>query len=81
MAQQKPQAKFIDCPGMSEGRYYHSMRDNCWSCAPYWERIPVCPTDGKRLNPTKTTGYYAEAVNGYCRTCRCHFDILEPVTA
>ena len=71
-------AKFVDCPGLQEGKYAHSMRDGCWSCAPYWETIQVCPTDNVKLRQTETnwTRYDPKApVKGYCRTCRKHFDI------
>jgi hypothetical protein len=69
-------AKFVDCPGLQEGRYGHSMRDGCSSCAPYWETIPICPRDDKRLEPTPgATG------KGYCRTCRRHFSTTPPGSA
>lgn len=61
----KPQPVWVDCPGVtSEGAYGHSLRDNCWSCAPWWARIPTCPTHGKRL----TDG-------GFCRECRRYYEV------
>jgi hypothetical protein len=38
--------------------------DNCWSCAPYWEQIPLCPMDGKKL-----------LNSGYCRHCRKYYNV------
>lgn len=58
-------AKFVDCPGVTtDGLANHAQRDGCWSCAPFWERIPVCPTDGRKLTE-----------HGFCRTCRKHFTL------
>lgn len=42
-------AIWIDCPGMRNGKREHFLLDNCWSCAPFWERIPLCPTCHKKL--------------------------------
>ena len=71
-------AKFVECAGIqAEGRYIHSMRDNCSSCAPYWESVPVCPTDNVKLRQTATKYDPNAPVKGYCRTCRKHFDITE----
>ena len=36
-------AVWVDCAGLAEGKYNHAMRDGCWSCAPWWERLPTCP--------------------------------------
>lgn len=58
----RPPAVWQDCPGLQDGRYAHSMRDNCWSCAPFWETYPTCPTHGRKLSDT-----------GYCRDCRKHY--------
>jgi len=61
----KQPAIWVDCPGVeSEGAYGHSLRDNCWSCAPWWARIPVCPIHDKRL----TDG-------GLCRQCRKYYSV------
>ncbi len=65
--QRKPRqpAVMVDCPGVTnDGVYGHAMRDNCWSCAPFWEKIPTCPEDHGKLSPT-----------GYCKQCRKHFQI------
>ena len=65
MAKTKTPAKFVPCPGITnDGKRAHAMRDFCWSCAPFWETVPVCPTDSKKLTTT-----------GYCRACKKHFDI------
>lgn len=38
------QAIWVDCPGVvSDGIYLHSLRDFCTTCAPWWEKIPICP--------------------------------------
>jgi len=58
----KPLAKIVDCPGTADG--YHDYRDFCWTCAPFWEKIPVCPTHGRKL-----------ATSGWCRYCRKYYDI------
>lgn len=52
-------AEWVWCPGVHESRVAHAMRDNCWSCAPWWEVYPVCPTHRLKLNET-----------GYCKTCK-----------
>lgn len=63
----KKPAKFVPCPGVTtDGRYGHSMRDHCWSCAPYWEVIPTCPVDSKKLAPS-----------GFCKKCRKFYDMKE----
>jgi hypothetical protein len=53
-------ALWVDCPGLREGKYYHSMRDGCFSCAPWWERIPLCPTCKRKLMKKGKTK---------CKTC------------
>lgn len=56
-------AVYRDCPGIkNDGKYGHAMRDHCWSCAPFWERIPTCPEHGSKLT-----------VTGYCKACRRHY--------
>lgn len=60
----KQAAIWVQCPGVTnDGIYGHSMRDNCYNCAPYWEKYPTCPTDKKMLTQT-----------GYCKVCRKHYD-------
>lgn len=50
------------CPGLlNDGKFNHSMRDNCTSCAPFWEQYPVCPVCDKRLNSEL-----------YCKHCKIH---------
>jgi hypothetical protein len=57
-------AVMVDCPGVTnDGRQAHAMRDQCWNCAPFWERIPTCPDDHTKLT-----------TSGYCKTCRKHFE-------
>lgn len=82
-------ARFIDCPGVtSDGIGGHAMRDGCWSCAPYWERIPLCPreehdeTGTRKLAMTETIGrdgkYRPENAGiGYCKTCHKHFTLTD----
>jgi predicted amidophosphoribosyltransferase len=42
-----------DCAGVvSDGKYLHSMRDGCSSCAPWWARVPVCPDCGRKAQKT-----------------------------
>ena len=83
-------ANFVDCAGVvSEGIGGHAMRDNCWNCAPYWERIPTCPREEhdddnatRKLAMTETIGrdgkYRPENAGiGYCRSCRKHFTLTD----
>ncbi len=64
-------AKWELCAGVAnDGIYGHSMRDNCYNCAPFWEVYPVCPNDKKVLT-----------TNGYCKVCRKHFDLSDRKTA
>mgnify|MGYP001572042502 FL=1 len=68
-------AIYVDCPGMSNPRE-HTMRDHCWSCAPYWERIPTCPKHNTKLlqrqhQPVRWT----PEVKGYCRECKKHYQL------
>jgi len=44
-------AVWVKCPGMSDP-FAHSMRDNCTSCAPFWEDVPTCPDCGGKLLKT-----------------------------
>lgn len=57
-------AQWIDCPGLQEGKFEHNMRDHCWSCAPFWERIPLCPDCNRRV-----------VESGWCRTCRRYSEV------
>lgn len=62
----KAAAKWVLCAGVTnDGIAGHSMRDNCWNCAPFWEKFPTCPNDKKKLSTT-----------GYCKECRKHFDVF-----
>jgi len=70
----KRPAVWVDCPGMQDGAYAHSMRDGCWSCAPFWEKFPVCPDDDTRLRRSQPKAW-DKAPDGYCRTCRKHFSL------
>ena len=75
MSQRKPPEKavWVECPGVTnEGKAAHSMRDNCWSCAPYWEKYPTCPIHGQMILTTKTNNKIA-----WCHKCRKHYDISE----
>lgn len=48
------------CPGVvNDGIAGHSMRDECYNCAPFWEQYPTCPIDKTPL--TKTL---------YCKECK-----------
>ena len=61
-------AVWVDCPGLKEGRDAHYMRDFCSTCAPFWEKIPLCPDcrcKMKRYGRTK------------CKKCN-KFVIVEP---
>lgn len=42
-------AKWVECPGMKEGAYYHDMRDYCHNCAPWWGKVALCPACNKRM--------------------------------
>ncbi len=56
----KPLAVKMPCPGVvSEGALAHDMRDYCWSCAPWWAEIYVCPRCSRKL-----------LESGFCRRCR-----------
>jgi len=60
----KAPATWVKCPGYDEADhgYSHSMRDGCWSCAPYWETFPVCPVHDRKLPHS-----------GWCKTCRKYY--------
>ncbi len=64
-AKRRP-AVMVSCPGLQDGVYAHSMRDYCWSCAPFWEHIPTC-----------TDGHGKLKTSGYCRTCRKFYIITK----
>lgn len=57
----KQKAVWFTC---SEDDEYHSMKDFCSSCAPFWDTYPTCPNDGRKLN-----------TNGYCKDCKKYYDI------
>lgn len=47
----KPLAVMVVCPGVvNDGLVGHSMRDNCYSCAPWWEQYPTCPIHNTMLS-------------------------------
>lgn len=48
--------------GNTEGE--HSYQDNCWSCAPYWWKLPTCPTHKRKLN-----------TSGFCKECKKFYNI------
>ncbi len=59
-----------DCPGVvNDGVYGHSMRDFCSSCAPFWSRIPLCPTHRRKLN-----------TSGFCKSCKKYYDLKKTKT-
>jgi len=60
-------AKFINCSGVtSDGIAGHSYRDFCGTCAPFWERVPLCPEHKYKLTET-----------GYCRACKKHYALVD----
>jgi hypothetical protein len=42
---------WVKCDGEAHDNPYI---DNCWTCAPFWEKIPrcTCGCDGKRMRVT-----------------------------
>lgn len=48
--------------------YEHDMRDNCWTCAPFWDVVPLCPVQ---------LPYHPRKLNesGYCRGCHRYYDL------
>lgn len=64
-AKQKKHALFVDCPGLSN-QQEHEMRDHCYSCAPFWRRVPLCPVHRGKLTTT-----------GWCKWCRTHYETKE----
>lgn len=74
-------ATWVKCPGFDSDPYEHTMRDNCWSCAPFWEWIPTCPVDGTTLRHQRDRQHFYDENDRfqytpcYCRTCRKHYDI------
>lgn len=59
----KQQAVMEICAGVrNDGLAGHSMRDGCYSCAPFWEQFPTCPVHKTQLT-TKL----------YCKACRTHY--------
>jgi ribosomal protein L37AE/L43A len=51
------QAIWRICPGVTnDGRFAHSMRDYCTSCAPYWEQYPTCPDCKRKLTRATASG-------------------------
>ena len=77
---QMEKAVLVDCVGLANPRE-HMMRDNCWSCAPYWEHIPTCPRDGTTLRQPVSGQWFKYDENDrftylplYCRVCHKHYD-------
>lgn len=63
-----PIAKWIDCPGIvNDGHAGHAMRDYCWSCAPWWGRIAVCPHCEKKLRRTRSGDVMCDGCRQFCR--------------
>jgi len=59
----KRKARWVRCPGVvNDGVYAHSMREHCWNCAPWWEKLAVCPDGHGKLSTT-----------GWCKKCRTHY--------
>lgn len=59
-------AVMVPCPGYDPTNpIEHEMRDNCYSCAPFWKEIPYCPHGHGALRKT--------GAGLYCRTCRKHY--------
>lgn len=59
----KPVAIMEVCPGViNDGIAGHSMRDGCYSCAPFWEQFPACPAHKKMLNRSL-----------YCKDCKKYY--------
>lgn len=62
---------WVNCPGFDpDSPLEHYMRDGCSSCAPYWERFPICPTHRRKL-PT----------SGWCKDCRKFYNTITPPAA
>ncbi len=59
----KQKAIIISC-GDRVGQFEHSMRDNCYSCAPFWDLYPICPISKHKLSNS-----------GFCKACKKYFDI------
>jgi len=49
-------AEWVKCPGYDAetNGFYHTMRDGCYGCAPWWVDVPICPVHRKKLT---STGY------------------------
>lgn len=63
------EAIYVECPGVTnDGEFGHSMRDNCWSCAPYWEKYPACPIH-KTMLLTSTRHGLEKGGKAKCRKC------------
>jgi hypothetical protein len=45
MASKLAIAVWVLCPGYdpNDNGFSHAMRDYCFSCAPFWESVPICP--------------------------------------
>lgn len=62
----KKKAKWVLCAGYRENPQLHYLRDFCWTCAPYWEKIAVCPEHGQKI-----------PMSGWCKSCRKYYDVRE----
>lgn len=60
----RPKAEIITCSKGNETE--HAYRDNCYTCAPWWDKYPICPTHKRKLTQA-----------GYCKECRHFYDITE----
>lgn len=57
----KENAKIVDCPNGDEKQ--HTMMDSCFICAPYWIKIPICPTHSIKLPHS-----------GFCKKCKKFYE-------
>lgn len=65
---QTVKAIWIKCNGEAHSNPYI---DNCGSCMPFWGKFPICPS--RRHDTLNLTE------KGYCRICKRHFDMSNPV--
>ena len=69
----RPLADWLLCPGVvCDGLAGHAMRDECWSCAPFWEVIPICSIC--------TSPRMRLRESGWCGYCRRYYDVADPPT-
>ena len=61
-------ARWVDCAGVvNDGKALHSMRDFCSSCSPWWERVPLCPSCGRKAQNR------AYGTRQKCLKCKTYF--------